>query len=257
MDGLISILFLTTWIALSASGESLFSLACSQANQTCTLYRIDIDQSGGRAISNEIAQWHQLNVIDGFGSVAGFKNTNTPLIIMTTACDSHANLINLNQVSQSLVPVMMKTSCTQPMHPLGSRYVLGLGTMPNGVGGSYPISLYVFDAISGEWNQTTVLLRIDIVNFGTTFAGSYQVLHPQTGFAALNLNMREPFFNVILYNLVNETRHMLSISIETGRWTLEQISNNLLRNFAFSTVINAPVSDCFLGGICLLNPENY
>jgi hypothetical protein len=56
---------------------------------------------------------------------------------------------------------------------------------------------------------------------------------------------------------VNSTRHILIINIETGRWTLKQIGNNLLRNFAYSTELNALVSDCSLGGICVLNLKNY
>jgi hypothetical protein len=56
---------------------------------------------------------------------------------------------------------------------------------------------------------------------------------------------------------VNTTRHILTINIETGQWTLKQIGNNLLRNFAYSTELNAPVSDCSLGGICVLNLESY
>ncbi len=56
---------------------------------------------------------------------------------------------------------------------------------------------------------------------------------------------------------MNSTRHILIINIETGRWTLKQIGNNLLRNFAYSTELNALVSDCSLGGICVLNLKNY
>ena len=56
---------------------------------------------------------------------------------------------------------------------------------------------------------------------------------------------------------MNTTRHILIINIETGQWTLKQIGNNLLRNFAYSTELNAPVSDCFLGGICVLNLKSY
>ena len=47
------------------------------------------------------------------------------------------------------------------------------------------------------------------------------------------------------------------INIETGQWILKQIQNNLLRNFAYSTELNAPVSDCSLGGICVLNLQTY
>jgi hypothetical protein len=56
---------------------------------------------------------------------------------------------------------------------------------------------------------------------------------------------------------VNTTRHVLIVNIETGQWTIKQIGNNLLRNFAYSTELNAPVSDCSLGGICVLNQESY
>jgi hypothetical protein len=56
---------------------------------------------------------------------------------------------------------------------------------------------------------------------------------------------------------VNSTRHILIVSIETGQWTIKQIGNNLLSNFAYSTELNAPVSDCSLGGICVLNQESY
>ncbi len=56
---------------------------------------------------------------------------------------------------------------------------------------------------------------------------------------------------------MNSTRHILIINIETGRWTLKQIGNNLLRNFAYSTELNALVSDCSLGGICVLNLKSY
>jgi hypothetical protein len=56
---------------------------------------------------------------------------------------------------------------------------------------------------------------------------------------------------------VNDTRHILIINIETGQWTLKQIENNLLRNFAYSTELNAPVSECSMGGICVLNLESY
>ncbi len=56
---------------------------------------------------------------------------------------------------------------------------------------------------------------------------------------------------------MNDTRHILIINIETGQWTLKQIENNLLRNFAYSTELNAPVSECSMGGICVLNLESY
>ncbi|CAF4978957.1 unnamed protein product [Rotaria sp. Silwood1] len=234
---------------ISIHGESLFSLACSHGNETCTLYKIDIDLVGGRAISNQIAEWHQSNVVDGFGSIAGFKNGKIGYIVMTTNCDSQANLINISDLSQSVSSIMMKTSCTQPIHSMANRWLLALGTASNGVGGSYPVSLYIFDPISGLSNR-------DIVQFNTTFTKSYQVLHPQTGFSALNLNATAPIFYTILYNLVNNTRHILSINIKTGGWSLKQIGDNLLRNFAFSNELNAPVCDCSLGGICVLNWEN-
>ncbi len=41
------------------------------------------------------------------------------------------------------------------------------------------------------------LLYIDIVDFGDTFIGKYQVLHPQTGFSAVNFNAVEPTFQVV------------------------------------------------------------
>ncbi|CAF3944713.1 unnamed protein product [Rotaria sordida] len=224
--------------------------SCSHDNETCTLYKIDIDLVGGRATSNQIAEWHQSNVVESFGSVAGFKNGKTGYIVMTTNCNSQANLINISNLSQPISSIMMKTSCTQPIHALSGRWLLALGTASNGVGGSYPVSLYIFDPISS-------LSSRDIVHFDTMFAKSYQLLHPQTGFSALNLNAAEPIFYAILYNLVNETRHILSIHIETGQWSLNQIGNNLLRNLAFSTELNAPVCDCSLGGICVLNWESF
>ncbi|CAF1430915.1 unnamed protein product [Rotaria sordida] len=246
---LIIVLFLTIWRAVNTNDDSLYSLACSNSNQTCILYKIDIDLSSGRAISNEIANWHQSNIIDGFGSIAGFKNENTSYIIITTSCDSQANLINLNDLSQPPLSRTMKTSCTQPIHSLADRYLLALGTIQNDVGGSFPESLYVFDALSEQWNY-------EIVNFGNIFSGKYQVLHPSTGFSSLNLNAAEPILYVILYNLVNDTRHILSIRIESGQWTLKEIGNNLLANFAYSTELNAPISDCSMGGICVLNFKN-
>ncbi|CAF0984279.1 unnamed protein product [Rotaria sp. Silwood1] len=247
---LILVLFLTIWRVVNTNDDALYSFACSNSNQTCILYKIDIDLSSGHAISNEIANWHQSNIIDGFGSVAEFNNENTPYIILTTNCDSQANLINVNDLSQPPLSRTMKTSCTQPIHSLSDRYLLALGTVQNEVGGSFPVSLYVFDALSGQWNY-------EIVNFGSTFSGKYQVLHPQTGFSALDLNAAEPIFHVILYNLVNDTRHILSIRIESGQWTLKEIGNNLLSNFAYSTELNALISDCSMGGICVLNFENY
>ena len=38
---------------------------------------------------------------------------------------------------------------------------------------------------------------------------------------------------------------------------MKQIGDNLLRNFAYSTELDAPVSDCSLGGICVLDRESY
>ncbi|CAF1538244.1 unnamed protein product [Rotaria sordida] len=88
----------------------------------------------------------------------------------------------------------MKTPCTQPIHSLANRYLLAMGTIQNNVGGSFPVLLYVFDALSGQ--------RIrEIVNFGSIFSGKYQVLHPQTGFSALNLNATEPILYVLWYNI--------------------------------------------------------
>jgi len=56
---------------------------------------------------------------------------------------------------------------------------------------------------------------------------------------------------------VNSTRNILIINIETGQWTIKQIGNNLLGNFGYSTELNAPVSECSLGGICFLNQNSY
>ncbi|CAF4326656.1 unnamed protein product [Rotaria sp. Silwood2] len=243
------ILAFTTWKMISIHGESLFSLACSHDNETCTVYKIDIDLVDNRATSNQIAAWHQSNIDEGFGSIAGFKNEKIGYIVMTTNCNSQVNLINISDLSQPVSSIMMKTTCTQPIHSLKDRWLLALGTASNGIGGSYPVSLYIFDPISG-------LSSRDIVHFDTMFAKSYQILHPQTGFSALNLNAPEPIFYTILYNLVNKTRHILSIHIETGRWSLNQIGDNLLRNLAFSVELNAPVCDCSLGGICVLNWES-
>lgn len=61
----------------------------------------------------------------------------------------------------------------------------------------------------------------------------------------------------MLYNLVNDTRHILTVGIETGQWVLKQIGNNLLANFAYSRELNTLVSDCSVGGICRLNLESY
>lgn len=145
----IFILFFTTWIVASAKNESLFSLACSNAVQVCSLYKIDIDQSSGRAISNAIIKWNQANIDDGFGSVAGFKNGKLSYIVFTTDCNNHAHLINITNLPELPSLINMKTFCTQPIHSLTGRYLLALGTTSNKVGGSSPVSLYVFDAISG------------------------------------------------------------------------------------------------------------
>ena len=144
------IVFFITWVVISANDGSVFSLACSHVNKTCSLYKIDIDQSGNHAVSNEIANWNQTNIADGFGSVAGFKNENIQYILMTTDCDSHSYLINTTNLAQPPSPITMKTSCTQPIHSLSDRYLLALGTVSDSVGGSSPISLYAFDAISGH-----------------------------------------------------------------------------------------------------------
>ncbi|CAF4184039.1 unnamed protein product [Rotaria sordida] len=113
---------------------------------------------------------------------------------MTTSCDFQANLINVNHLSQPPLSRTMKTPCTQPIHSLANRYLLAMGTIQNNVGGSFPVLLYVFDALSGQ--------RIrEIVNFGSIFSGKYQVLHPQTGFSALNSNVAEPILYVFWYNI--------------------------------------------------------
>jgi hypothetical protein len=70
--------------------------------------------------------------------------------VMTTDCDYHGFLINITNLAQSPSPLIMKTSCTQPIHSLANRYLLALGTVLNNVGGSSPVSLYAFDAISGH-----------------------------------------------------------------------------------------------------------
>ncbi len=154
----IFILFLTTWSLASAKNESLFSLACSHDNQACSLYRIDIDQSSNRTISNEVAKWNQANIADGFGSMAGFKNGKMPYIVFTANCNNHAHLINITNLTQSPLPINMKTFCTQPIHSLADRYLLALGTTSNNVGGSSPVSLYEFDAISGHYIRGKFLL---------------------------------------------------------------------------------------------------
>jgi hypothetical protein len=154
----IFILFFTTWIVASAKSESLFSLACYHANQVCSLYKIDIDKSSGRVVSNAITKWIQANITDGFGSVAGFKNGKMPYIVFTADCNSHAHLININNLPESPSSVTMKTFCTQPIHSLAGRYLLALGTTSNNVGGSSPVSLYVFDAISGYRARGKLLL---------------------------------------------------------------------------------------------------
>jgi len=224
---------------LPLDGESLFSLSCSNHEQSCHLYRIDIDLVNDQATSHEIATWLQSNITDGFGSMAAFKMNKTAFILFTTNCLSRAWLVNMNNISALPTSLTMPTPCTQPMHGYANDSVLGLGTMPNGMGGSAPVSLNIFNR--------------ELFNFGDTFIGKYQVLHPQTGFSALNRTAQEEMFNVILYNLINETRHLLSIGIETGQWAMRRIDNNLLRNFGFSTELNAFVSDCSLGGICLLD----
>ena len=147
------IVIFTTWTVVSANNESLFSLACSHVDKTCSLYKIDINQSSDHAVSNEVAKWNQTNVADSFGSVAGFKNANMQYIVMTTDCDNHSYLINITNPAPAPSSIMMKTSCTQPIHSLTDRSLLALGTISNGVGGSSPVSLYEFDAISGHLNR--------------------------------------------------------------------------------------------------------
>ena len=155
---LVLILFYTSCMLVNTNGESLYSLACSQTDKMCLLYKIDIDQPSNRAISNEVAKWNDITVTDSFGSVTAFKNGNMPYIVMTTDCDYHAYLINITNLTHSPSSITMKTSCTQPMHSLADRYSLALGTISNNMGGSSPVSLYVFDAISGHSTRGKILV---------------------------------------------------------------------------------------------------
>lgn len=147
------LLCITPFLVIGTRGESLFSVACSQTDQQCVLFKIDIDHTSDRAISNEITRWSQANIGDHFGSVAGFQNGNSLYIVMTNNCDGQAYLINITDLSHPPPALLMKTSCTQPMYPIANRYLLALGTEPNHVGGSSPVSLYAFDGISGHFTQ--------------------------------------------------------------------------------------------------------
>lgn len=168
---------------LYLDGESLFSLSCSYHEQSCHLYRIDIDLVNDRATSHEIAIWFQSNITDGFGSMAAFKMNQTAFILFTTNCLSRAWLVNMNDVSALPMSLTMPTPCTQPMHGYANDSVLGLGTIPNEMGGSAPVSLNIFNR--------------ELFNFGDAFVGKYQVLHPQTGFSALNRTAQEEMFHVV------------------------------------------------------------
>jgi hypothetical protein len=150
MNTFIFILLFTALTVTSINGELLFSLACTNADQTCILYKINIDQSSNLAVSNEIAKLEQTRITDRFGSVAGFKNGKMPYIVLTNNCNQVAYLINITNLAQTPSSITMKTPCTQPIHLLAGRYLLALGTNPNNVGGSTPGSLYEFDAISGR-----------------------------------------------------------------------------------------------------------
>jgi hypothetical protein len=151
MNRFIFILLFTALTVTSINGESLFSLDCSNADQTCSLYKIAIDQSSSLAVSNEIIKWKQTRITDGFGAVTGFKNGKIPYIFLTDNCNHQAYLINVTNLTQSPSSINMKTPCTQPIHLLAGRYLLALGTISNDVGGSSPVSLYEFDPISGHY----------------------------------------------------------------------------------------------------------
>ncbi len=150
MNRFVFVLFFIELTVIGINGESLFSIACSNDDQTCTLYKITIDQPSNLAVSNEITKWRQANITDKFGSVVGFKNVKMQYIILTDDCNHHAYLINLTNPTQSPTSLDMKTPCTQPIHVLAGRYLLALGTISNGEGGSSPTSLYEFDPISGH-----------------------------------------------------------------------------------------------------------
>jgi hypothetical protein len=151
MNRFVFIVFFTGLTMMRINGELLFSLACSNADQTCTLYKINIDQASSLAVSNEITKWKQANITDSFGSMTGFKNGKIPYIVLTNDCNHHAYLVNLTNLAQSPSSINMKTFCTQPIHLLAGRYLLALGTISNDQGGSSPVSLYEFDAISGHY----------------------------------------------------------------------------------------------------------
>ena len=58
-------------------------------------------------------------------------------------------------------------------------------------------------------------LHLDIADFGTKFSGSYQLLHPQTGFSALSVNTTKSLFYVVRNALADLQRavHMLTSSL--------------------------------------------
>lgn len=144
--------------------ESLYSLACSQVDQTCSLYKIDIDRLNNYAFSNELVKWNKLSIADSFGSVAAFKDGNMSYIILTTDCSYKTYLINITSLNYTMSSKPTKTPCAQPLHSLASRYLLVLGTISNNVGGSYPESLYIFDAISGHWTNGKFLFIIILMS---------------------------------------------------------------------------------------------
>ena len=180
---------------LPLDGESLFSLSCSNHQQSCHLYQIDIDLVNQRAISHEIAQWFQSTITDGFGSMAAFKINQTSSILFTNNCQSQAWLFNVDNHSVSPTIVDMPTLCTQPMHGYANHSVVSLGTVPNGRGGSTPVTFNIFNRV--------------LANFSDAFIDRYQILHPQTGFSALNHTEQEPMFHTVSHN-TNENNLLIS-----------------------------------------------
>ena len=67
----------------------------------------------------------------------------------------------------------------------------------------------------------------------------------------------DPSIVKVLFNLLDQTRHILSIGINSGQWVLQKIDNNLLKNLGYSTELNTLVSSCSSDGICSLNQESY
>ncbi|UJR07180.1 hypothetical protein I4U23_011468 [Adineta vaga] len=238
-----------SFLLIEIHSERLFSINCSSTNKICQLFQIDIDQLNNRALSNQINQWDQINIQQNFGSIASFEKNQKLFIFITNNCDNQGYLINITDLSYSPSIISMKTSCSQPIHSFNHQYLLILGTKSNNQGGSSPFSLYLLDPITGQSAR-------EIVNFGEQFTNIYQVLHPQTGFSYINFNQVEPTYEIILYNLINTTRHILVINIKTGEWIMKQIENNLLRNVVYSKELKLPISDCSLGGICLLNEKD-